>query len=718
MSKRDDRNRLFRGAAFAVLALWTGWILFRFFQEHPIRFRYLLRLILEYRPPPLPTDLAKVLAAAKHLLFASALATAGVLAGHRILRALGLSRPDHEAPDRRRIVQELSLSLGLGWGLLMYLTFLLGVIGGLYAATIWGLLLLAFLVCLGDIRGLLRDLRSLARRDASEAPNAAARVCAVVVGAMLMLTMIVALAPSITHDAMVYHLNVPRQYALAHGFVEIPYDMFSNTFLNMEMLYLSALLIDDFILANLIHLILGVAVLAFLYAFCRSYLGATVAAVATMMFLFNPPVLNELPIAYVDVGMTFYFLLAIFCLWKWKTEGGTGWFVLVCVFSGIFAGMRYTAIYGLVSISLMMTAALIRSRDRRRGEVAKRLALFGGVVTLFVLPYLIKNYLMTGNPVYPVAYGVFGGRWLVPEQVARMLEYVNSHGMGHDWRHMLALPWNITIHGRVGFENFDATITPLWLIFFPALLLSRPNPPLVRWSALVCIIYFLSWAVFTHITRYMMPMFPLLSIACAYAVVDLKDKAALDSEAFAKTVKWITAAACIVVWFSFSYFFPLRVPAEFGAVVWGERGREDFLSEKVRGYDTFMYINENLPRDARLVFFWDNRGFFCDREKIGDTAIEAPMMLELVHEAGGAEAFRRKLVGMGYTHILVNRLFHMWFPVHTVSDADKLRLEGDLEIFDEFVERYCAPLFESDEVTVYELSGQKRREHESHELDE
>ncbi|NQU07665.1 MAG: glycosyltransferase family 39 protein, partial [Candidatus Abyssubacteria bacterium] len=595
--------------------------MFCFFREHPIDPDYVRRLIQDYQPPPLPRDFLKLFSAGKHLFLACVLVLVGILAGRRMLRIAGVKQGECQPGDTWGIVQELVLALGLGLGLLMYMTFLLGVVGGLYTAAIWGLLLFLLAVSRRDFLPLFRDLRVLLKPDKAQAQTYVKLIGACLAGVMLVLIAIIALAPSITHDAMVYHLNVPRNYVIEHRIVPVPYDLFSNTFLNLEMLYMAALLIDDFILANLIHYILGVGVLVFLYAFARRNFGGATATVAVLLFFFNPLFLNQLPIAYVDIGMTFYFLLAIYCMWKWKTGGGERWFVLLCIFAGIFAGMKYTSIYGLISISLMIAVSEFSSGERRFGKTLKRLALFGGIVTIFVLPYLVKNYVITGNPVYPVAYGVFGGKWLVPAQVERMLAYVDSHGMGHDWRNMLALPWNITIMGKAGFEKFDTTITPLWLIFLPALLLTRPNPPAVKWSVFVCMIYFLCWASYTHITRYMMPIFPLLSLACAHAIVALKDKAALHSQRLATTVKTGAILMCALAWFSFSYFYPSRVPSEFGEVVWGRQTREEFLAEKVPNYGTFKYINKNLPADARLVFFWDNRGFFCERPKVGDSVI-------------------------------------------------------------------------------------------------
>jgi hypothetical protein len=300
-------------------------------------------------------------------------------------------------------------------------------------------------------------------------------------------------------------------------------------------------------------------------------------------------------------------------------------------------------------------------------------------------------------------YNIFDGRWLAPRQVERMLAYVNTHGMGHDWRSLLALPWNITVHGNPGYASFDMVITPLWLILVPAFVFIKDKPPMLKWGALACAVYFLSWAASTHITRYLMPIFPLLSLLCAHIVVSLTKRGGECSRPLSRACAAALGLLCALVWFSFAYSYPLRVPNEFGPVVWGAQTEDEFQTKRIPNYLVFTYINENLPSDARLAFFWDNRGFFCERKQIGDSVFEAPSMMELVHEAGSAEVFHEQLRAIGVTHILFNRFFMARFPVHTVSAEDNARFTKDFLVFQDFLSRYCVPLFTSDAATLYEL---------------
>lgn len=682
-----------------LLTLWAALVLFRFFGEHPVSRNSVLRMLADFHVP-LDVVPAKLILVATNIGLALLLTGTGILAGRKLLRLIGL-QAGASSGERWKILEFLMLSLGLGWGMFMYAIFFLGVLGVLYPQAVRLLMLIVLAVCFPEARRLSRELKGLFATNESERPPIALALGMAGFWIVIASLLIIALAPSITHDAMVYHLNVPRIYANAHRIVPIPYNLFSNTVLNMEMLYTLALSIDDFILANLLHFTMGMAVLLTLYAFAQRMFGNVTAMLAVLILFFNPLVLNEMSIAYVDLAMMFYFLLMMVCLWKWREEGNGRWFLLFCVFAGIFAGMKYTALHGLIAAGAAIVAAELLSRKRNARSLLFRISLFGGMVFLFVLPYLVKNYLITGNPVYPLMYDFFGGKWLTPRQVERMLAYVHSHGMGHDVKSLAALPWNITVLGKAGFAHFDAVITPLWLIFVPAFLVIRNKPTVLKWALFVCAVYFASWAASTHITRYLMPIFPLLSLICAYSIVALEGKASALSPAAGKVFSVGIAAVCAAVWFGFSFFYPLRAPSEFGAVVWGNQSRDTFLEKMVPGYAVFKYIDDNLPQDARIAFFWDNRGFFCDRDQIGDSVFEAPSMLELAHEAGSADAFHKKLRSMGIGYILFNELFFSKFPPFAISPEDELRLKGDLKILNEFKSGYCLEFFSADGTVLY-----------------
>ena len=72
-------------------------------------------------------------------------------------------------------------------------------------------------------------------------------------------------------------------------------------------------------------------------------------------------------------------------------------------------GVKYTSFVCPVAASLFICWHMARARARWNAWV-KALALFGGIALIVAAPWYLCNLAFTGNPVYPFAYGIFGGR--------------------------------------------------------------------------------------------------------------------------------------------------------------------------------------------------------------------------------------------------------------------------------------------------------------------
>ena len=124
-------------------------------------------------------------------------------------------------------------------------------------------------------------------------------------------------------------------------------------------------------------------------------------------------------------------------------------------------------------------------------------------VAVLIAPWLIRNVIDTGNPVYPLAYGIFGG---------------------HDWDATLQAKWSAA-HGPRA-VTFDALTTALFDVagrsdwqspLFLALAPWRWQRPGSRRPALALWAYaaylFATWWLLTHrVDRFWIPMLPALAI--------------------------------------------------------------------------------------------------------------------------------------------------------------------------------------------------------------
>ncbi len=133
---------------------------------------------------------------------------------------------------------------------------------------------------------------------------------------------------------------------------------------------------------------------------------------------------------------------------------------------------------------------------------------FGLGVAAMIAPWLLKNLVETGNPVYPLAYSVVGGSEWSPQLDAR---WRPAHAASeHDLRR---IPEHIL--GAAVYNKWTSAL--LFALAVPSILLWRRCKTLPIVLSLI-VWGFVTWWALTHrIDRFWIPLIPLLSLAAATA---------------------------------------------------------------------------------------------------------------------------------------------------------------------------------------------------------
>jgi hypothetical protein len=382
----------------------------------------------------------------------------------------------------------VALGSGLGLGALSLISFVFGVQGWLSPWTVWSGFLLLSLLCARDGWWLLRWLREQAQQAVRSIQLGSwldrLLWCSILLTALLML--LAALLPPTAWDALMYHLAAPAVDIQQGRVLPDPANFQGYQPELVEMLYLDGFLLRGDGPAALIHLGFGVLSLLVLITLARRITdparGAALALRAAALFLSIPSLVLVLAWPYIDGALVYYELAALCALLCWWNGGGReriDWLLLAGGLLGLGVDVKYTAAFALGALGVLV---LWRAwRAERLFAALWQAGLLASVALVVGSPWLLRNLLLTGNPIFPYHLGhVFpaGPQW----DDVRTQHVVEGPGWGEaqSWR-VLTLPLEVTLYGTQGSVEFDATLGPLLLLLLPLGLLVRQKA--LSWRA-------------------------------------------------------------------------------------------------------------------------------------------------------------------------------------------------------------------------------------------
>jgi hypothetical protein len=520
-----------------------------------------------------------------------------------------------------------ALRLGLGLGVVSLATLALGAVGGLWRAVPWIAIVAATPF---TIRGLWLDLRQLVRIPVR---GLSSRLTALFVGVTVVLAVLPAFAPPTAWDALVYHLTGPKLYIEAHHLVhgiDIPHLGFPQ---GAEMLFTWGMLLTGPELAQLFHATFAVLTFILLGSISESFApGRGWLALALLAAV--PSAMSIAGWAYVE-WITMFAGLASLALLVWATDGwgsagqdsfegegvgrqssesdsarlpGSGMpeWSLAGFFAAQALSTKYTAI-GVV-VGLLIFAAW-RLRPRRA------VVIFAATTTIFTLPYLLKNLLLTGNPVYPFFLsGVF---WDSLRQ-----SFYSRPGTGLGPLGLLLAPWDATIWGveggvAIGHPSYAATMGPLLLILIPLILLRLGGMRRRRsWLAALLIAsgaMYLLWLIglaSSHLllqTRLLFPAIPML-VGLAVIGFDSLDRAELPGFSVRYVVGALIALVLVLTLLSSVLTFIADDPL---GVITGSESQASYRETRLGLYAWAMDRVNLLPDGSKVMFLWEPRSYAC-----------------------------------------------------------------------------------------------------------
>jgi hypothetical protein len=367
-----------------------------------------------------------------------------------------------------------------------------------------------------------------------------------------------------------------------------------------------------------------------------------VAVLAAVLFVVTPSTLQVAGFAMADLGVVFW-CLAAFSAWIVWAERQVHWALVICGLElGLAIGAKYTAaLVGLVPV-LILTVVWKRAASLRTRLVCALVV--GGLALAAFGPWLLRNGIETGNPIYPYFFSArpeFAVEHDFRKEVANRLD--SSGADGSYLVHVLLGPYELLTTG-VGAMGLLGTT-----LLLPLALLALRRRLERRTIALLALggCGFVCWDLTAHLTRYALPFLACLAVPAAVAL-------------YGEPVSWRRRllAACVALGL-LTNLLTAWMLTDWGAVrsQWmGTSTREDYLAQHVAYYPAVEFANQNLTATDRILFFGEARGFYCEIPHVVSGARRRPLLLEIAERTSAGAASTPLVTALrqrGFTHILV-----------------------------------------------------------------
>ncbi|MCX7992379.1 MAG: hypothetical protein N2651_01790 [Fimbriimonadales bacterium] len=550
------------------------------------------------------------------------------------------------------LLEQIAFSGALGLGMMAYGMGALAALGQIERLRIVPLIpMLVFFIVSGGLKS-----RWLAWGEAFRRPRCGMEwVLACVAWLLALLGLVLCVLPPDGNewDALAYHFAFPKIYLQAGGMIEIPFMHQSYFPALQDMLYLWGLGwfaaegngADSEALAKCLHWAMGVFTAIGAAGFVQRQGGS--GAWAATLILGAPAFLWQMFSAYADLATALYVSLAVFALVHAMREQKSGWLWMAGVMMGFALATKYTA---LLAWGLWGLIGLIWLARERQMSTVKTLALAGAVALAIGSPWYVRNYLWTGNPVYPFAYEIFGGKNWSQEQANAYRNDQLKFGMGREPSMLLLAPWNLAanpapfadpIGARVGERVFLLPSLGVGALAMPSVWLSGGVAQGMGYLLGFVALNLLGWFYLMQQIRYLLLVLPVLAGA------------------------GLTAVHHAVFWVRYGYGVLLLLQAGFTLWLIGSvylpvlplalEDRDAYLNRRLQLYPAIQYLNTQTEPDAGAILLDETRGYYLNRRYLwGNAGHHRLIPYDSMHSGVQLAQWMQE---NGYRYLLINRQF-------------------------------------------------------------
>lgn len=458
-------------------------------------------------------------------------------------------------------------SLALSLGIYSYLIFLLGAVGFLNRNAIFFVTSACIFYCVFLCR---KKILSLKKTKKIKSKNV--KIIAIITS-IAFINLIGALGPELAFDALWYHLTIPKIWLQNEQITYIPGGLFYYSAMPklVDIMYISAIALQGQTFAKLIHYSFGILISITLYKASRKYLTQKEALLTVLVFYSNLVVAWESITAYIDLGRTFFELLAFLYIIEYSKDFSTKNVVKSSIMLGLALSTKIISLSTLPVIFIVMHF-LHYKKNKSYFLFFKNIFVYTIVCLVIPLPWFLFSFANTGSPIFPF--------------------FTDSYQIASP----LTLPSPQMLIDRILFS--PDPISPIYVTVAPVIALLFKKLNIAGKAMCIYSLFAVTlWLLIPHTggARFLMPYLPILSIV---TVITLKKV----NNSMIKKMIYIS-----IIFLSLTTIMYRAVAnAKYVPVVLGIETQQNFLTKNLNYnygdfYDTDGYFKKTITDEDKVL---------------------------------------------------------------------------------------------------------------------
>jgi hypothetical protein len=341
-------------------------------------------------------------------------------------------------------------------------------------------------------------------------------------------------------------------------------------------------------------------------------------------------------------------------LHQWREQPTRGWLLLAGLLGGLAWGGKYTGVIVPLAGALVASGLAAEGRAGRAWWPVLRPGVgLLAVAAVTFAPWLIKNWLHTGSPVYPLL-------WPAADMDTLRQGFFSRPDLAQPGLGGVVIFLRAVFLGVQGGNDYDATLGPLLAVLPAALVVAwffLGADARRRWwpLALFAGVAYAGWVALTYVSRLAVQprlFFAVLPALALLAAAGLEAVRGLDTRYL--RVGWVLriAALFVLVLGTLESVTFLATHNPWPYLV-GAQSASDYRFGQVGWYEVAVQRLGALPPGARLVFLWEPRSLGCPQSVVCVPDVSIDRWWHARRTTGDAAAILDEWRAGGATHVLV-----------------------------------------------------------------